>query len=192
MLVELSRAIESRDPYTRGHSARVTALAEAVARWIGWSEEQLRTLEVGGPLHDIGKLSVPTGILRKPGPLTPDEREEIRAHPEAGARLIEAIESARCALPYVLYHHERWDGGGYPHRLAGAAIPIEARVLAIADAFDAMTSQRPYRRALADEQALAEVDRCTGTQFDPEVARAFLEVWGTGSIRSSLPEAVSL
>ena len=91
MLAELSRAIESRDPYTRGHSARVTALAEAVARWIGWSDEQLRALQVGGPLHDIGKLSVATRILRKPGPLTAEERYEIEAHPEAGARLIEPI-----------------------------------------------------------------------------------------------------
>jgi HD-GYP domain-containing protein (c-di-GMP phosphodiesterase class II) len=192
MLAELSRAIESRDPYTRGHSARVTALAEAVARSIGWSDAQLRALGVGGPLHDIGKLSVSAAILRKPGPLTLEEREEIKVHPVAGARLIEPIESARCALPYVLYHHERWDGAGYPHSLAGEAIPIEARVLAVADAFDAMTSRRPYRQALRDEQALAEVDRCSGTQFDPEVARAFLQVWGTGSIRISLPEAASV
>ena len=192
MLAELSRAIESRDPYTRGHSARVTALAEAVARWIGWSDEQLRSLQVGGPLHDIGKLSVATRILRKPGPLTAEERYEIEAHPEAGARLIEPIESARCALPYVLYHHERWDGAGYPRGLAGSAIPLEARLLAIADAFDAMTSQRPYRRALDDAHALTEVDRCAGAQFDPEVARAFLEVWGTSSIRSSLLEAAAL
>ncbi len=192
MLTALSQAIEARDPYTRGHAARVTALADAVARWLGWTCEQLETLHVGGPLHDIGKLAVPGRILRKPGTLTPDELVEIRAHPEAGARLIEPVAAARCALPYVLYHHERWDGGGYPHGLAGAATPIEARVLAVADAFDAMTSNRPYRRALTDEQALAEVDRCAGTQFDPVVARAFLEVWGTGPIRSSLPEAAAL
>jgi HD-GYP domain-containing protein (c-di-GMP phosphodiesterase class II) len=189
MLAELSEAIEARDPYTRGHSARVTALADAIARWLDWDEEQLRTLQIGGPLHDIGKLSVPGRILRKPGPLTPEELNEIRAHPEAGARLIEPIDPARCALPYVLHHHERWDGGGYPHRLAGAAIPIEARVLAVADAFDAMTSNRPYRRALGNDEALSEVDRCAGSQFDPEVVRAFLQVWGTGPIR--LPEAAA-
>src|SRR5262245_5414579 len=119
MLAELSRAIESRDPYTRGHSARVTALADAVARWIGWSDVQLRTLGVGGPLHDIGKLAVPGTILRKPGPLTAREQAQIRAHPEAGARMIAPITSARCARPYVLYHHERWDGDGYPHGLVG-------------------------------------------------------------------------
>jgi HD-GYP domain-containing protein (c-di-GMP phosphodiesterase class II) len=187
MLAELSEAIEARDPCTRGHSARVTALADAVARWLGWSDEQLRTLSIGGPLHDIGKLSVAGRILHKPGPLTPEELAEIRTHPEAGARLIEPIESAQCALPYVLHHHERWDGLGYPHGLAGGGIPIEARVLAVADAFDAMTSHRPYRRALTDDEALTEVDRCAGTQFDTEVARAFLEVWGSGPIR--LPEA---
>jgi HD-GYP domain-containing protein (c-di-GMP phosphodiesterase class II) len=189
MLAELSEAIESRDPYTRGHSARVTALADAVARWLGWGEGQLRTLSIGGPLHDIGKLSVAGRILRKPGPLTPEELAEIRSHPEAGARLIEPIASAQCALPYVLHHHERWDGRGYPHRLAGDEIPIEARVLAVADAFDAMTSHRPYRRALSNDEALAEVDRCAGTQFDPEIARAFLEVWGSAPIR--LPEAAA-
>ena len=183
MLAELSEAIEWRDPYTRGHSARVTALADTVARRLGWDEERLQTLQIGGPLHDIGKLSVPGRILRKPGPLTEDELVEIRTHPEAGARLIDPIHSARCALPYVLHHHERWDGRGYPHRLAGNQIPIEARVLAVADAFDAMTSRRPYRRALGNDEALTEVDRCAGTQFDPEVARAFLEVWGTGPIR---------
>ena len=191
MLAALSLAIEARDPYTRGHSARVTALSDAVARWLGWSDERLQTLQVGGPLHDIGKLSIPGRVLRKPGPLTAAELAEIRSHPEAGARLIAPIESARCALPYVLHHHERWDGSGYPHGLAGREIPVEARVLAVADAFDAMTSHRPYRRALDDERALIEVDRCAGTQFDPEVARAFLEVWGTGSIRASVTEAAA-
>ncbi len=189
MLAELSEAIESRDPCMRGHSARVTALADAVARWLGWDEEQLRLLHLGGALHDIGKLAVPGRILRKPGPLDAEELLEIRAHPEAGVRLIAPIDSAHGALPYVLHHHERWDGRGYPHRLAGRAIPVEARLLAVADAFDAMTSNRPYRRALADDEALAEIDRCAGTQFDPELVRAFLEVWGTGPIR--LPEAAA-
>jgi HD-GYP domain-containing protein (c-di-GMP phosphodiesterase class II) len=189
MLAELSEAIESRDPYMRGHSARVTALADALARWLGWDDEQLRLLQIGGPLHDIGKLAVPGSILRKPGALTPEELVEIRAHPEAGARLIEPIDPARGALPYVLHHHERWDGRGYPHGLVGRAIPVEARLLAVADAFDAMTSNRPYRRALGHEQALTEIDRFAGTQFDPELARAFLEVWGSGPIR--LPEAAA-
>lgn len=110
--------------------------------------------------------------------MTAEEVAQVRIHPRAGARLVDPIDAARDALPYVLHHHERWDGRGYPDRLAGDAIPVEARVLAVADAYDAMTSDRPYRRALPEAQALDEVDRCAGTQFDPEIARTFLTVWG--------------
>jgi putative nucleotidyltransferase with HDIG domain len=191
MLTSLSAAIEARDPYTRGHSLRVTALAEGVARWLGWTESRIETLRIGGALHDIGKLTVPASILSKPGPLTPDELDTIRTHPAAGARLIEPIHSVRPALPYVLHHHERWDGGGYPHGLHGSAIPVEARVLSVADAFDAMTSGRPYRDALSEPDALLEVERCAGSQFDPELARAFLTVWSDG-FRSTLAAAAAL
>jgi putative nucleotidyltransferase with HDIG domain len=191
MLTSLSSAIEARDPYTRGHSLRVTALAEGVARWLGWTESRLETLRIGGALHDIGKLTVPARILSKAGPLSADEVEAIRTHPAAGARLIEPIESVRAALPYVLHHHERWDGTGYPHGLGGTAIPVEARVLAVADAFDAMTSDRPYRNALSEHDALLEVERCSGSQFDPELAGAFLTVWGDG-FRATLPAAAAL
>jgi putative two-component system response regulator len=191
MLVELSRAVESRDPYTRGHAARVAALAEPVARSVGWSDVDLRTLGVGGALHDIGKLCVAAAILQKPGPLTEDELTEVRAHPEIGARLIAPIAFARCAVPLVRYHHERWDGSGYPHGLVGTAIPAGARLIAIADAFDAMTSERLYRRALTDDRALAEIRRCAGSQFDPEFARAFLEVWSDASIGPSLAGAAA-
>jgi len=185
MLSVLSGAIEARDPYTRGHSARVTALAEAVARALGWSDERLASLRVGGPLHDIGKLTVSDQVLSKEGRLDPGELEEIREHPKTGARILFRMRAFREALPYVLYHHERWDGKGYPSGKAGDAIPLEARVLAIADAFDAMTSDRPYRRALTHKQAVAEVERCAGTQFDPEIARVFLELLG----RNELSEA---
>ena len=191
MLTALSSAIEARDPYTRGHSARVTTLAEAVARWLGWTEARIETLRIGGALHDIGKLTVPGRILSKPGPLTEEELESIRMHPEAGARLIEPIQAVRHALPYVLHHHERWDGAGYPHRLQGDAIPVEARVLAVADAFDAMTSDRPYRQALSEQHALVELERCSGNQFDPDLTQAFLTVWGDG-FRSTLAAAASL
>jgi len=191
MLTSLTSAIEARDPYTRGHSLRVTTLAEAVARWLGWTESRLETLRIGGALHDVGKLTVPARILSKPGPLTLEELATIRTHPAAGARLIEPIHSARPALPYVLHHHERWDGGGYPHGLGGLAIPVEARVLAVADAFDAMTSGRPYRRAMSELDALREVERCAGCQFDPEIAHAFLTVWSDG-FRSTLAAASSL
>ncbi len=178
ILPTLSRAIEARDPYTRGHSTRVTALAELLGRRLGWSEERLASLRVGGPLHDIGKLAVPDAVLSKEGRLDEHERAQIQEHPRIGAKLILRIAALRQAIPYVLYHHERWDGTGYPSGKAGEEIPVEARVLALADAFDAMTSDRPYRPALTREEALAEVERCAGTQFDPEIARLFLELFG--------------
>jgi len=177
MLTVLTGAIEARDPYTQGHSARVTALAEEIALRLGWSEERLESLRVGGPLHDIGKLAVSDHVLRKEGSLEEHELAEIRKHPKAGARLILRVAALREAIPYVLYHHERWDGAGYPTGKAGEEIPLEARVLAVADAFDAMTSDRPYRRALGRAEALAEVERCAGTQFDPQIARVFLELF---------------
>ena len=176
MLSALSTAIEARDPYTRGHCARVTALAEAIARRLGWSDERLASLRVGGALHDIGKLAVADEVLSKEGRLDGRELAQIREHPKMGAKLLLRVATLREALPYVLYHHERWDGTGYPTGKAGEAIPVEARVLALADAFDAMTSDRPYRRALTRRHALAEIERCAGTQFDPEVARVFLEL----------------
>ena len=177
MLATLSRAIEARDPYSPGHSARVTELAEAIARRLGWSEERLALLNVGGPLHDVGKLGVSDEVLAKPGRLDEEELEQIREHPKLGARILLRVAAFRAAIPYVLYHHERWDGNGYPTGRAGEQIPLEARVLAVADAFDAMTSDRPYRRALDHEAAVAEVARCSGTQFDPDVVRIFLELF---------------
>ena len=176
MLVHLAEAIEARDPYTRGHSERVTRLAEDVARWLGWSDERVAVLELGGALHDIGKLGVPAHVLRKPGTLTPEELAQVRRHPATGAQMLAPIEEVHAAVPCVLYHHERWDGGGYPSGRAGREIPVEARLLAIVDAFDAMTSDRPYRTAVSAELALAEVERCAGTQFDPTLVAAFVEV----------------
>lgn len=178
MVRELSQAIEARDPSTRGHSARVTKLAEAVARRLGWDEQRLADLRIGGSLHDVGKLAVAERILRKPGRLDAAELEQIRSHPARGATLIERLKTVHAALPYVLCHHERWDGGGYPNGLRGDDIPVEARLLAIADAFDAMISHRPYRSALSYEAALGELDRCAGTQFDPDLVREFVDVWG--------------
>jgi putative nucleotidyltransferase with HDIG domain len=189
MLSMLTRAIEARDPYTRGHSSRVTDLAEAVARRLGWSEERIASLRVGGPLHDIGKLAVSDEVLCKEGRLDDDELAQIREHPKIGAKLLLRVTALREAIPYVLYHHERWDGTGYPSGKRGEEIPVEARVLAIADAFDAMTSDRPYRSALSREEALAEVERCAGTQFDPKIARVFLEVFGHDAV--DLPAAAA-
>jgi HD-GYP domain-containing protein (c-di-GMP phosphodiesterase class II) len=189
MLAEISRALEMRDRM-RGHGERVTALAEAIALRLGWDADRLSTLRYSAPLHDIGKVVVPQEILAKRSALTPDERIEVQRHPAAGARLVEPIRIARRALPYVLYHHERWDGSGYPTGIRGGEIPIEARVIAVADAFDAMTSPRPYRKPFTTERALEEVDRCAGTQFDPAVAEAFLEIWSRG-VLGDLPAAAA-
>jgi HD-GYP domain-containing protein (c-di-GMP phosphodiesterase class II) len=179
MLHSIARALEQRDQ-TLGHGDRVAALAELVARELGWDRERIRTLRFASPLHDIGKVKVRPQLLGKAGPLTLEEMAEIRAHPSAGAQLVMPLRRFRVALPYVLFHHERWDGGGYPAGLKGHAIPIEARILAIADAFDAMISPRPYRRALTHEHALAEVEHGAGTQFDPLAAELFVDAWADG------------
>jgi HD-GYP domain-containing protein (c-di-GMP phosphodiesterase class II) len=181
-LIALSEAIEARDPYTRGHSARVARMAHEVGLRIGCGREQLSLLHLGGALHDVGKLVVSDTILSKPGPLTEEEAAQVRTHPEAGARLVALDRSLRPALPGVLYHHERWDGRGYPTGRAGMQIPLEARILAVVDSYDAMTSDRPYRTAVPSEHAAAEVDRCAGTQFDPDVAVAFLAAWESGAL----------
>jgi putative two-component system response regulator len=185
MLAALASALAARDPATAAHCARVTFLARRLASWIGWDEYRLRTLEIGVPLHDIGKITISEPLLRKRGPLQAHELAEIRTHPAAGAKLISPVGPAREALPYVLYHHERWDGGGYPTGRAGTEIPEGARLLAVADAFDAMTSTRPYRRALPTSRALGEIERCAGSQFDPWFASAYLEAWSAGALRTA-------
>ncbi len=179
MLASIARALEQRDQ-TLGHGDRVAALAEPVALELGWDRERIRTLRFAAPLHDIGKVKVRPQLLGKAGPLTLEEMAEIRTHPRAGAQLIRPLPRFHEALPYVLFHHERWDGDGYPARLSGRRIPLEARILAIADAFDAMISPRPYRRALTHDHALAEVEDGAGTQFDPLAAELFVEAWAHG------------
>jgi HD-GYP domain-containing protein (c-di-GMP phosphodiesterase class II) len=179
MLASIARALEERDQ-TLGHGARVAALAEPVALALGWDRERVRALRWAAPLHDVGKVKIRPQVLGKAGPLTLEELAEIRRHPAAGAQLVMPLRKFHDALPYVLFHHERWDGGGYPARLSGRRIPIEARLLAIADAFDAMISPRPYRRALTHEHALAEVEDGAGTQFDPVAADLFVEAWADG------------
>ena len=188
VLAALSQAIESRDPYTRGHSDRVSSLAEVVARRLGWNRSRLGALRLGALLHDIGKLNLDDGLLRKPGPLDEREFSEIKRHPLAGARLIRSIVALRPALPYILFHHERWDGRGYPSGRSCEQIPLGARIVAVVDAFDAMISARPYRPRLSVQAALAEVQDGAGTQFDPAVVRAFLAAWADGELDSFLPD----
>jgi HD-GYP domain-containing protein (c-di-GMP phosphodiesterase class II) len=192
-LLALSEAVEASDPYTRGHSARVARMAYEVGVRLDCDESQLSRLLLGGTLHDIGKLAVRCEVLNKPGPLTAAELCEVRAHPEIGARIVDLDRALRAATPAVLHHHERWDGGGYPTGSAGAEIPLEARILGVVDSYDAMTSDRPYRAALRIEQAAEEVDRCSGTQFDPAVATAFLGAWEAGvfCVSVALPVAAN-
>ena len=185
--LSLSLAIESLDPSTRGHGARVTAFALIVARRLACTFRELQAIRLGGPVHDVGKVQIPDDLLLKPGPLDDEERDVVRVHPEAGAELVRDIPWLAPGLACVLYHHERWDGLGYPLGLAGHEIPHEARVLAVADAYDAMTSNRPYRRALAQAAAIAEVERCAGTQFDPRVSAAFADAWRDGELEASRP-----
>jgi HD-GYP domain-containing protein (c-di-GMP phosphodiesterase class II) len=179
MLASIARALEQRDQ-SLGHGARVAALAEPVARDLGWDRERIRSLRWAAPLHDVGKVKVSPQVLGKAGRLTVEEMAEIRSHPKAGADLVVEMRRFHDALPYVLFHHERWDGDGYPAGLSGRRIPVEARILAIADAFDAMISPRPYRHALTHEHALAEVEDGAGTQFDPVAAELFVEAWAAG------------
>jgi putative nucleotidyltransferase with HDIG domain len=184
MLAVLTRAVEKRHPWTEGHGERVASLALAVARSLGWDQGRLAAVHVGALLHDVGKLALNPELLGKPGPLTPVEKAHVQTHPVEGARLVTRLPDVEHALPCVLYHHERWDGRGYPTRLMGDAIPLEARLVGIADAFDAMTSRRPWRGPMSIEAALTEVVRCAGTQFDPVLARAAVEVWATQHVQS--------
>jgi len=179
-LVALSQAIEARDPHSSGHAVRVGVMAEVVASRLGWDEADVEILRLGAALHDVGKVVVPERILRKPGPLDADELAELRRHPEEGARMVARHPALQLVVPVVLYHHERWDGSGYPVGLEGVAIPAEARVLAVVDAFDAMTTDRSYRRATTEEAAVAELERCAGAQFDPEIVRVFADAWRDG------------
>jgi HD-GYP domain-containing protein (c-di-GMP phosphodiesterase class II) len=181
MLAALASAQAARDPSTAAHCTRVTDFAVRLAGWMGWDDRRLERLRVGARLHDIGKVMISERILSKRGPLSPAELAEIRTHPAAGARLIAPVGPAQDALPYVLYHHERWDGTGYPTQRPGTDVPEGARLLAVVDAFDAMTSTRPYRRALPTLHALAEIERCAGTQFDPDIAHAFLRACSAGA-----------
>jgi putative nucleotidyltransferase with HDIG domain len=170
----LNATVEAKDPYTAGHSQRVQAIAVAVAQELGLERDELDAIRHGALFHDIGKLAVPDAILTKPGRLTSDEFETIKLHSAEGARIVGKLGSLRAAVPLIRHHHERWDGRGYPDGLAGAAIPLGAAIVGLADAWDAMTTDRPYQQALTLERAVAEVRAGRGTQFAPAVVDAFL------------------
>jgi putative nucleotidyltransferase with HDIG domain len=175
-LVALVNALDAREHETSDHSQRVVRYTLAIAQRMGIRDPQLEHIGRGALLHDIGKIGVPDSILLKPGPLTHTEWAEMRRHPEVGYRILQTIEFLRPAAEIVLAHQERWDGGGYPHRLRGEAIPLGARIFAIADTLDAMTSDRPYRKAATFAQARMEIARCGGTQFDPRCVTAFTQI----------------
>ncbi len=170
----LVQAVDIKDEYTRGHSERVGKASVLIARELGMPDDRVEVLRFAGILHDVGKLGVPTRLLRKDGPLTPEERRIIELHPEYGHEMVRGIGFLGEARTAILHHHERLDGSGYPYGLVGRQIPEFARVVAVADAFDAMTSTRSYRRARPVSDALTELKRCAGRQFDPQMVRALV------------------
>lgn len=172
----LANTIEGRDPYTRGHVERVSAYARLMAEEMAWPPEHLRMLEFGARLHDIGKIIVPDQILKKAGPLTDEEFAIMRQHPVAGAKILQEITHLRPTLPYVLYHHEKWDGSGYPRGLQGKDIPVEGRMLAVVDVYDALVTQRPYHPAREPAEVLKFLDMNSGKHFDADMVKVFIKV----------------
>ncbi|MFQ5925751.1 MAG: HD-GYP domain-containing protein, partial [Dehalococcoidia bacterium] len=170
--------LEARDPYTRGHSERVAQISRQLAFEMGLSQEAMRQIETAARLHDLGKIGIPDGILLKPSAITPSERVEIQLHPTRAVDLLRHLGFLDGTLPMVEHHHERYNGGGYPNSLHGEETPLGARILAVADAYDAMTSARPYRPAMTNEQAVAILKEGSGSQWDPDVVEAFLHAFG--------------
>jgi putative two-component system response regulator len=176
VIVALALAVEAKDMYTEGHLWRLAHYGEQLAVAAGLGAEASRAVWQGGLLHDIGKIGVADGILQKPAPLTPEEYAQVKQHPEYGARIIAPLRFARDVAPIVRGHHEHWDGSGYPYGLRGEEIPVGARIIAIVDAYDAMTTDRPYRRALTPERAVQRLRARSGVQWDPELTALFISL----------------
>ena len=172
----LRYTVEAKDSYTRGHSDRVSEYSVLLGKYLNLPEETLNTLRIGGLFHDIGKIGVPDSILQKESKLTDDEYSEIKNHPSIGAHILSTATIFHDIIPIVKHHHEKYDGTGYPGRLQGEDIPYLARIAAIADSFDAMTSRRTYRDSLSMDIVISEFKRCKGTQFDPKLADVFLDI----------------
>jgi len=190
VLDSLVTAIDHKDQYTKAHSLDMTNHALFLAQALGCSEETYNIVRVAGLLHDVGKIGVPDGILQKPGRLTPDEYEIMKKHVTLSALIIHDLPRLPDILDAVACHHERWDGGGYPNGLKGEEIPHLGRVMAIADAFSAMTLDRPYRMGMSLDEALAEMERGSGTQFDPDLVALFIQRMREGQAEEQrLPKA---
>ena len=176
-IVETLRAtVEAKDSYTRGHSDRVSAYSVLIGKYLSLSEEELENLKIGGLFHDVGKIGISDTILLKNGKLTDEEYTEIKSHPIIGFNILNNSEMFKNIIPFVKYHHERFDGKGYPEGLSGESIPYMARIAAIADSFDAMSSKRVYRDSMQKEVVREEIAKNSGTQFDPEISKVFLDI----------------
>ncbi|MGQ9638098.1 MAG: HD-GYP domain-containing protein [Thermodesulfobacteriota bacterium] len=178
----MADAIEKRDPYTGGHTQRVTRYSLAVAKYLPLNPMELKLLKIASVLHDIGKIGIDDQILRKPCRLEPEEFDIIRNHTKMGAEILGHVKQLKDIVPGVKYHHEQMDGRGYPEGLKGEGIPMIARIVAVAETYDAITTDRPYRKALSKERAIYELKRCSGTQFDEKVVEAFLQAYRSGEI----------
>ena len=172
----LRHTVEAKDPYTRGHSDRVSEYSVLLGQKLNLDDKTLHTLKIGGLFHDIGKIGIPDNILLKDSKLSDEEYSQIKNHPTIGAHMLGDADVFKDIIPIVKHHHERFDGKGYPSGLAGENIPLTARITAVADTFDAMTSKRTYRASLPIDTVKAEIERCSGTQFDPKIAKAFLSL----------------
>ena len=181
-VLTLANAIDARDSYTGGHGERLASWAVTVARELGCSEEEIELVRWGALLHDVGKIGVPDHILLKPGPLDDEERAVMQRHPEIGGNIVGPVKRLQAVAPIICHHHERWDGTGYPAGLEGKEIPLEARILAVVDAYGAMIDERVYRKARSHVEAVEELRRNAGMQFDPQVVKAFLRVLGGGAV----------
>ncbi len=176
MVETLRYAVEAKDTYTRGHSDRVSAYSVLIGEELGLPEKDIKTLKIGGLFHDIGKIGIPDSILLKETKLTDDEYSQVKKHSLIGAHILSQVSSFKETIPIVEYHHERYDGFGYPNKLKGEEIPYLSRITAIADSFDAMTSKRSYRDSLPLDVVEKEIEKCKGTQFDPQIADTFLNI----------------
>ena len=176
----IANAIDARDPYTRGHSQRVTEYSILIAQHMNLSEEEIKSIEYAGLLHDVGKIGIRDSVLLKPGALDDKEWKKMKEHPNLGADIIWPVKQLRKVVPSLKYHHERFAIKGYPEGILGNDIPLSARILAVADSFDAMTTDRPYRKGLSVEIAMKELVDKSGEQFDPEVVKTFVKIVNDG------------